>query len=168
MMTKILLTLALTGLVPVSAWADVSKEEIKRLLSAGVSEDVVLTFIQQHGPVAPLQSDDLVELRQAGAGDRVLSALLAGQQVPDADPPLRPCTQEVVSGGVFGAVYVYDPSLRICLPVRRSRPVEPVCTWAPTFTPRVPRCSPPVVSCRPAVPVCRPACPPAVRCRGRR
>jgi hypothetical protein len=167
-MKKLILTLALTGFVPLSAWADVSKEEIKRLLGAGVSEDVVLTYIQRNGPVAPLTSDDLVELRQAGAGDRVLSALLAGPQAPQADLSLASYTPEVAIGGVFGSVYLCDPPFRTCLPVRCPRPVAPVCTWRPAFRTVIPRCSPPVVACRPSVPVCRPVGHPVVRSGSRR
>lgn len=175
-MKKLLLTLALTGLVPVSAWADVGKEEIKRLLAAGASENVVLTYVQKNGPVVRLQAGDLVELRQAGAGDRLLSAILAGPQVPEILPPPPACAPDPVSGGVLGNVYPCDMSLGVCLPLGHPRPVAWVRPWDPPCRTVVPRCPPAVVACRPCVPVCRPVgrpicrpvCRPSVRSCGHR
>jgi hypothetical protein len=155
-MKKFVFTFILAGLAPACAFADVTKEEIRRLLAAGVSEDIILTYVRQHGPVARLSADDLVDLKAAGAGDRILSLLLSSQSVPDADLPYRTYAPEAPSGGVFGTVYVYDPLCRSYLPVRSTRPVAPLCTWGPTFTTVAPRCVAPVVSCRPPVPVCRP------------
>lgn len=66
------------GLLGLSAFADVTKEELKKLASAGVSEDVILSYIRANGPVVKLSSDDLVELKQAGLGDRVLTAAASG------------------------------------------------------------------------------------------
>lgn len=58
--------------------AQVTKEDIKKLVAAGVSEDVVLTYVRANGPAPKLSADDLVELKQAGAGEKVLAALAAG------------------------------------------------------------------------------------------
>lgn len=65
-------------------WADVSKEDIRKLVSAGISEDVVLLFIRANGPVERMTSDDLVQLRATGASDRVLSAVLGSAQAGPA------------------------------------------------------------------------------------
>ena len=154
-MKKLLSTLLLAGFAPAAAFADVTKEEIQRLLAAGVSDEVVLSYIRQHGPVDRLSADDLVDLKAAGAGDQVLSALLSNQAVPDADLPYRSVAPVTPSGGVFGTVYVYDSMWRSYLPVR-SRPAEPLCTWGPTFTTVESCCVAPLISCRPFVPVCRP------------
>lgn len=161
-MKKTVLTFVLAGLVPACAFADVSKEEIRRLLVAGVPEEVVLTYVRQHGPVARLSADDLVDLRAAGAGDRILAELVSPQNDPDADLPLMTQVRPAPAGGTFGVVYVYSATSRSCIPAR-SRPVAPICSWSPTFTTLAPRCVVPVRSCRPCVPVCRPACRPGVR-----
>jgi hypothetical protein len=77
-MKNALLTLALVAAAPAAAFADVSKEDIRKLLAAGISEDVIVTFIRTRGPVQAMSADDLVELKQAGAGERVLAALAGG------------------------------------------------------------------------------------------
>lgn len=161
-MKKIVLTFVLAGLVPACAFADVTKEEIRRLLAAGASEQVVLTYVRQHGPVVPLSADDLVDLRAAGVGGRLLAELISAVAVPDADLPILAPPPEPV-GGVFGNVYIYDSRIRSCLPAR-TRPIVPLCEWGRTFTTFAPRCAPAVV-CRPAPPVCRPApCRPIRSC----
>ena len=156
-MKKTLFTLVLSALVPACAFADVTKEEIRRLVAAGVSEDVILTYIRRHGPVCRLTADDLVDLKAAGACDRVLAALVSSVAVPDADLPILAPPPEPV-GGAFGNVYVYDTRYRACFPAR-TRPIAPVCDWGRTFTTALPRCAP-VVVCRKAPPVCHPAPPP--------
>ena len=171
-MKKTLFTLVLTALLPACAFADVTKEEIRRLVAAGISEQTILTYIRQNGPVCRLSADDLVELKAAGAGDCILKELVAQVAVPDADLPIL-APAPAPNYGAFGNVYVYDTTYRSCLPAR-TRPVRPLCDWGTTFTTIVPRCAP-VVVCRPApvchpVPVCRPEpCRPVIRhCSPRR
>ena len=155
------LAFVLAGFAPACAFADVSKEEIRRLVAAGVSEDVVLSYVRQNGPVVRLSADDLVELKAAGAGDRILAALISNPVIADADLPYRTQAPEVPAGGVFGPVYVYDSRYKACFPVRCARPVEPLCAWGPTFTTVAPE-----MCRRPCAPVGRPACHPVVRSCG--
>lgn len=75
-MTKIALSLAILGAFPLAVSADVSKEDIKKLAQAGISDDVIIAFARANGPVRALSSDDIVELKAAGASDRVLNAIL--------------------------------------------------------------------------------------------
>lgn len=55
---------------------DVTKAEVKKLLEAKVSESTIREFVRVHGPMDPLSSDDLVELKAAGAGTELLQALV--------------------------------------------------------------------------------------------
>lgn len=55
---------------------DVTKAEVKKLLDAKVSESTIREFIRVHGPMVPLSSEDLVELKKAGASADLLQALV--------------------------------------------------------------------------------------------
>lgn len=77
-MRRITLAAAFLGMASVAAFADVSKENIKTLQKANVSEEVILSYIKANGPIIKLSADDLVELRQAGVSDKVLQAMAGG------------------------------------------------------------------------------------------
>lgn len=83
-MKKALMALAFLGAWPLAAAADVTKEDIKKLAAAGISEDVILSYIRQNGPVAKMSADDLIELKQAGVSDKVLGALTGASPAPAA------------------------------------------------------------------------------------
>jgi hypothetical protein len=78
-----LAAVALFAALPLAAAAQVSKDDIKKLAVAGVSDDVILTFVRANGGAPRMSADDLVELKKAGAGDRVLASL-AGTSTSDA------------------------------------------------------------------------------------
>lgn len=107
---KTLLSLAFLAGLPLAAAADVGKEEIKKLVAAGVSDDVILAYVRAHGPAAKLSADDLVELKQAGASERVLAALVT-PSAPAAPAPER-TVERVVERPVYvpQTTYVYVPS----------------------------------------------------------
>lgn len=77
-MKHVAIALALLAAAPLAASADISKEDIKKLAAAGVGDEVILSFIRSNGPVSKFTADDLVEMKQAGASEKVLSALAAG------------------------------------------------------------------------------------------
>ena len=89
-MKKLSISLALLAGLPLAAAADVTKEDIKKLSQAGISDDVIIAFIRANGPVKTLSSDDVVELKAAGASDKVLGAIL-NPQPPKVEqaPPRR-------------------------------------------------------------------------------
>ncbi len=99
-MKNALLALALLAAAPAAAFADVSKEDVRKLVAAGISDDVIVTFIRTRGPVQPMSADDLVELKQAGASEKVLAAL--------AGPPAPAPRAESVERVVERKVYVPD------------------------------------------------------------
>lgn len=74
-MKKLALALGFLAALPLVSAAEVTREDIRKLLKAGISEDIIVSFIRANGPVAKLSADDIVELKGAGAGEKVLSAL---------------------------------------------------------------------------------------------
>jgi hypothetical protein len=66
---------------------DISKEELKRLVAAGVSDDVIVEFIRSHGPVAAMSPEDLIDLKKANVSEKVLSALVAASKAPPSASP---------------------------------------------------------------------------------
>lgn len=89
-MKRTLLTLFVVLLAAGAAFAGVTKEDLKKLVSAGVTDDVILAFVQANGPVDSLSADDLIELKKAGASDKLLQAVLAKPEKPQEQPPARP------------------------------------------------------------------------------
>jgi hypothetical protein len=99
------LTLAILAALPLAAAADVSKEDLKKLLAAGISDDVILTFVRTHGPVQKLSADDVIELKQAGASERVLNSVMAPAPAPKPQVVERVVEKQVY---VPQTTYVYD------------------------------------------------------------
>jgi hypothetical protein len=56
-----------------------SREEVERLATAGVSEPVVAEMIEKRGAVA-LSTDDLVELKKAGVSDGLVQKMIASER----------------------------------------------------------------------------------------
>lgn len=112
-MKRMLIALAALGLVPAAAAADVTKEDLKKLAAAGISDEVILTYLRSHGPLPSLTADDLVELKQVGVSDRVL-AEVAGR--PAAPAPVDPAPRTEL---VERTVYVPPTSTCVVQPAPR-------------------------------------------------
>jgi hypothetical protein len=90
-MTALLAALSLLTFTP-----DLSKDDVKRLVAAGISDDVIVVYIRMHGPVLPpLTTRDIIELREANVSEKVLTAMIesskepptaSGEPVEDAPP----------------------------------------------------------------------------------
>jgi hypothetical protein len=112
-MKTIMMTLALLAGLPLAASAQVTKEDLKKLTAAGISDDVILSYVKTNGGLAKLSADDVIELKQAGASEKLLATVLAGvpaaapMQVPERQPALQ---RPVELQGVPPAqtTYVYD------------------------------------------------------------
>jgi hypothetical protein len=102
-MKTLSLTFAFLAGLPLAAAAQVSKEDIKKLTAAGISDDVILSYVKANGPVAKLSAEDVIELKQAGASEKVLNVILSGP--PAAQAP-APATTAVVRT----TPYYYQPS----------------------------------------------------------
>src|SRR5678816_3976680 len=75
-MTALLAFLSLLIATP-----DLTKEEVKRLVAAGISDDVIVEYVRSN-PVQPLTAQDLIDLRQANVSEKVLAALMASARAP--------------------------------------------------------------------------------------
>ncbi|HVR84624.1 MAG TPA: hypothetical protein VMU54_09955 [Planctomycetota bacterium] len=111
------LAMALTFLValPLAAAAQVTKEDLKKLAAAGISDEVILSYVKANGGVAKLSAQDVIELKQAGASEKLLSVVLGPAQVPTAPPAPAPSPS---AGPAYSpetystpsSTYVYDSS----------------------------------------------------------
>jgi hypothetical protein len=110
-MKEFALALTLLAGLPLAVAAQVTKEDIKKLAAAGISDDVILSYLHSNGPVVKLSAEDLVELKQAGASEKVLSAVLSGSVA--APTPEYRNDRQAVERQVYSApstTYVYDSS----------------------------------------------------------
>ncbi len=94
-MKRAILTLSILAVAAGASFAGVTKEDLKKLVAAGVSDDVIAAFIRANGPVDPLSADDVVDLKKAGATDKLLQSVLAPAQAPaPAAQPVMPPTYQ--------------------------------------------------------------------------
>lgn len=107
----------LSLLIPLAAAADVTKEDIRRLHAAGVSEDVIVSYIHANRPVARLSVEDLADLKREGVGDKVLAALVA-------EPSSAPRTTTVYASPsyTYYPSYPYSYGYTYAYPYRYSYP----------------------------------------------
>jgi Glycine zipper len=64
----------------------VTIDDVVAMTRAGVSEDVIVTHVQNHGMVAPLRASDLIVLQQQRVAPRVVQAMQAPPPQPAAYP----------------------------------------------------------------------------------
>ncbi|HVR87263.1 MAG TPA: hypothetical protein VMU54_23265 [Planctomycetota bacterium] len=100
-MTALLAFLSILAFTP-----DLTKEDVKRLVAAGVSDDVIVVFIRSHGPVSPLSTEDLIDLRAAQVSEKVLSAMVEASTV-SAEEYTLPMTTGTPWYYPYGAYYDY-------------------------------------------------------------
>ena len=76
-MKRLLLTLGTLCALGATTFADIGKEELKKLARAGISDEVILSYVRSRGPVAKLSADDIIELKKAGLSDGLLTTLVS-------------------------------------------------------------------------------------------
>src|SRR5262245_22796908 len=76
-MKHVTLTAALLASFCSAALADIGKEDLKKLVKAGMSDELILSYARSKGPVAHLSADDVVELKQSGMSDALLEKVIA-------------------------------------------------------------------------------------------
>jgi hypothetical protein len=119
-MKRTLLSLALLGAASAVAFAGVTKEDIKKLVAAGVGDDVIIAYVRANGGIASLSADDVVELKGVGASDKVLSSVL-GEKAPAAKEAVQaPPLSEAPSAG---AAPVQRETIVLREPTYVERPV---------------------------------------------
>ena len=129
---KTLAALLVLAVSPALAVAQATKEDLKKLAKAGISEDVILAYIKANGYQGKPTSDDLVELKEAGLTDRLLTGLLSPAEIPAPAPAapsepaapsttvyVQPTTVSAYPTGYLsvGATYTYPSSY--CYPTYR-------------------------------------------------
>jgi hypothetical protein len=79
-----------------AAFANVTKEDLKKLVAAGVGDDVILAYVRTNGPVDNLSADDIVDLKKAGASDKLLAAVVTGrtEPAPTTQPAPQPAPEQ--------------------------------------------------------------------------
>src|SRR5579859_1334941 len=108
-MKKMMLTLALLIGAPLTVFADVSKEDLKKLAAAGISDGVILSYVKANGPVAKLSPEDVIELKQAGVKESLLAdALSVPRPAPRPSPTYVPPTTVYSTGQYYDPSVVYD------------------------------------------------------------
>jgi hypothetical protein len=92
----------------------VATHDVVAMTQAGLSEDVISTYIRTHGVAQPPTAADLINLRNQGVSDRVLQAL---QQTPSpvapvayaAAPPREVVVEQYYGPGYYGPGF-YSPA----------------------------------------------------------
>jgi outer membrane lipoprotein SlyB len=89
----------------------VSIDDVIAMSRAGVSEEVIVTHVQNHGMVAPLRAGDLIALQQQGVSPRVVQAMQAPPAAAAAYPPGAMMPAYAVPAPVYYAPppYWYPP-----------------------------------------------------------
>lgn len=104
-MKRIIFALAILSVLSAASFADVDKEELKKLFQAGISDDVILGYAKSKAPVAKLSADDVVELKKAGLSDSLLAGIL---RLSEPAAPVMPATSAAVARLMSNPDIVYD------------------------------------------------------------
>ena len=110
-MKKLMLVLGLLGSFPLALGAEVTKEDLKVLASAGISDGVILSYVRSHGPLAKLSPEDVIELKNAGLKESLLAQILSvPAPAAPAAAPASPTTTYVQSPTPYydSSSVVYD------------------------------------------------------------
>jgi hypothetical protein len=107
-MKRLLLALGMLCALGTAAFADIGKEELKKLARAGISDDVILSYVRSQGPVARLSADDVIELKAAGLSDGLLTTLVSLAE-PGASKPAESSTPDSTAAAT--AKLRSDPSV---------------------------------------------------------
>ena len=109
-MKRLVLALATVCALGATAFADIGKEELKKLARAGISDDVILTYVRSKGPLTKLSADDIIELKAAGLSDGLLSTLVSMAE-PAASKPAGPPAPTPSTTAEATAKLLSDPSV---------------------------------------------------------
>jgi hypothetical protein len=106
----------LSMILPPPVLTDVTKDDVLRLLAAHTSEPVIVSYIQEHAPAPLLSTQDILDLRSAGASDGVISAMISAS--PANGAPGQATPEDFISVGpdyvvenpeYYPYYYVYYP-----------------------------------------------------------
>jgi len=105
-----MLPLAASALLALLLSFNVTKEDVRRLLNAGVSDQTIVEFIRRNAPAEPLSVEDVTELKAVGASDAVLNAMLVASRTSDVVTPAPSSRNSYSSGSTTYVVPEYYPS----------------------------------------------------------
>ena len=80
-MKKLIITVAALAISTSMAFADVTREDIRKLAAAGCSDDVIIAFIKANSPAPKLSADDVIDLKKSGVSDKVVQAMMSAEGV---------------------------------------------------------------------------------------
>jgi len=112
-MKKMALAFTFLAVLPLAVAAQVSKEDLKKLAAAGISDDVILSYVRANGGVTRLSAEDVIELKQAGASEKLLSSILGTAPAPSAQPVQPAPERSTYTTDQYmppSSSYVYDSS----------------------------------------------------------
>ncbi|MDD5675021.1 MAG: hypothetical protein PHC61_12705 [Chitinivibrionales bacterium] len=75
-MKKIMTFLAIAGLGIFTSWASQGYDDLAKLVKSGVSEDVIIAFINTSGTGYVLTADEILQLKDMGASGKVITAAI--------------------------------------------------------------------------------------------
>lgn len=96
MMKKLIGTAVGVLLLSAASFAEVTKEDLKKLAEAQVSDGVLIAYIRAHGPVPKMSAQDLIDLKNAGLSDQVLERIAAGEPAVSPRPAPTPVIERRV------------------------------------------------------------------------
>ena len=116
-------TLAAVLLLSAACTAEVTKEDLKKLAGAQVSDSVVIAYVRSHGPMPKLSAQDFIDLKTAGVSEKGLEEVAAG------DPKPAPAPQTVRTQVIERRVHVVPPPAVVCVPRVCYGPWRPWRPW---------------------------------------
>jgi len=91
------LALLLSLAWPLGLAAEVTKEDVLKLLASHSSDETLMVYIRRNAPARPLSTQDILDLRHAGASDAVITTLVESSRA-SPEPGERPPEGLVHSG----------------------------------------------------------------------
>ncbi|HVR85697.1 MAG TPA: hypothetical protein VMU54_15370 [Planctomycetota bacterium] len=95
-----------TTATPSSQWTSL-KEDIQTLLQAKLSDVVILAYIHRHATALNPSPQDLVDLKQAGASEAVLAAVVESKGKTPPPPAAAPNPSYTYATPDYSSTYVY-------------------------------------------------------------
>ncbi|MGB7566252.1 MAG: hypothetical protein WBM07_00215, partial [Chitinivibrionales bacterium] len=87
-MNKLMILAAMVTLAVFSCWATEGYNDLAKLVKSGVSEDIVIAYVNSSNVSYALTPDEIMELKKMGATDKVLTAVIQKKK-PASDAQLQ-------------------------------------------------------------------------------
>ncbi len=101
--------LALAAVMALLAQEALNNATIIKLVKAGLSEDIIAGMVNQQAGSYSTKADDIIALKQAGVGDKVIAAIMTKGVAPAAAaaPASAPAAANPAAAGLPGELGVY-------------------------------------------------------------